>query len=287
MPADDVIYSEGLRLARMGLAVHWLHPRAKVPICRDWQQPLPSALRLQRLPRQFRALLNVGICTGQSGAQLALVVLDIDDERAHDHALGRVSPSPLRVATRQGEQWYYRHPGTGITVPTRAKMDGYRLDLRGELGQVVCPPSIHPTGIQYRWIDEPTEALLTRLPVWKPEWFPVRVPPRVLPPALLPSHAASEQRLVNRGRARARRWPVAEESHGRGTQTFLLACILVRELGLSPRTAFDIVATEYNPRLPQPYDEISLHRKINEAQKGRPAEAGPGAARAQGTNRCI
>lgn len=62
-----------------------------------------------------------------------------------------------------GRHLYLRHPG--FEVPNRV---GIRpgLDLRGDAGYVVAPPSIHPSGQPYRWRDGQT--------------------PEDLPPPLLP-----------------------------------------------------------------------------------------------------
>ena len=110
-------------------------------------------------------------------------------------------------------------------------------------------------------------------------------PPRSLPcPSGLP-HGSSRpvlrvvsraevqapRRSLARARGAARRWRICEESEGRGTQTFKLAQFLLVELGLDAETTYQILATEYNPRLPQPYNEALLRRKVSEAQRSRVA----------------
>lgn len=78
-------------------------------------------------------------------------------------------------------------------------------------------------------------------------------------------------RNYRRGRGLARSWRVAEENEGRGTQTYKLALSLVRGLALDPESAYQLLATEFNPRLPQPYSELLLRRKISEALKANQA----------------
>lgn len=76
---------------------------------------------------------------------------------------------------------------------------------------------------------------------------------------------AIDLRTLRRAEGFAKRWRVAEENAGRGTQTFRLACTLVNGLGLDPERAYQLMAEHYNSRLPQPYDERRLRRKVSEA----------------------
>lgn len=265
----SLLVAAALHLARLGFAVHWLWPRSKVPRHENWQQLGPDAYAPSALWASYNGSYNVGIRTGLTPCRVSVIVLDIDDESARTYALERVPLSPLRVLTRRGEQWYYRHPGPGLSVATRAKIDGHHLDLRGDGGQVVCPPSIHPSGHRYSWHTPPTVALLDDLPLWSPSWFPLPIAPTA-PPKSRPT-AASEGRVLRRAIARAKLWPIAEDGKGRGTQTFLLAGILRNELGLDEATAYGVLAEYYNPRLPQPYDEQRLRRKV--AEGGRATRA--------------
>ena len=92
---------------------------------------------------------NVGIVTG---AVSGLVVIDIDcvevkeklKELLRDYDLSTIP----RSRTGNGWQLFFKHPG--VTIPNRAGvLPG--LDVRGDGGYVVAPPSVHPTGKVYRW----------------------------------------------------------------------------------------------------------------------------------------
>lgn len=262
---------DALRLADLGLPVHWLWCRSKVPRAEEWQ--IAGALTAQVLRATYEVGNNVGIHTGAvSGARCPVVVLDIDDAAAGRYALSIVPKSPVWVRTRRGWQLYYRHPGGAAVISSRARINGFALDLRGDGGQVVCPPSIHPTGHVYRWGEVPTADALAALPVWSPEWFP---PSR---PAMAKEQArrqleAIDLRTLRRAEGFAKRWRIAEENAGRGTQTFMLACTLVNGLGLDPERAYQLMAAHYNSRLPQPYGEVLLRRKMQEALRARAATA--------------
>src|SRR5262249_21913431 len=89
---------------------------------------------------------NVGIRTG---VESALVVLDVDGAPGRQALGDLVADHPLCEASwarTGGGGWhaYFAHPGSA--VPSSAGRLGVRLDVRGEGGYVVAPPSRHWTG---------------------------------------------------------------------------------------------------------------------------------------------
>jgi hypothetical protein len=117
---------------------------------------------------------NVGIATG---APSDLVVVDVDLERSGGESLQVLSaggwhlPPSLQVWTGGGGfHRYYRRPA-GLVVPNTAgrlpnvsePLPG--IDLRGDGGYVVAPPSVHASGRSYRWAPERSSGLAV-LPPW-------------------------------------------------------------------------------------------------------------------------
>lgn len=112
---------------------------------------------------------NVAIVTG---AISGLVVLDVDVAHGgeaslaglvHEHA---VLPPTLEARTGGGgRHLYFTHPG-GVVHNQVALADG--IDLRGDGGYVVAPPSLHPKGIHYAWRPGhgPDEIAPAQLPRW-------------------------------------------------------------------------------------------------------------------------
>lgn len=109
---------------------------------------------------------NVGIRTG---AQSRLVVLDVDPDHGGVEALrsliaqhGRLPPG-LRARTGSGG-WhlYFAHPGDSI--PNSAGRLGPGLDVRGDGGYVIAPPSNHRSGGAYVFNDE--AAPVPDMPDW-------------------------------------------------------------------------------------------------------------------------
>ncbi len=100
---------------------------------------------------------NVGIRTG---SQSGLVVLDVDGPAGRRALHALVAAHALLQASwarTGGGGWhaYFAHPGG--TVPSSAGRLGDRLDVRGEGGYVVAPPSRHWRGRAYRWIILPDD----------------------------------------------------------------------------------------------------------------------------------
>jgi putative DNA primase/helicase len=167
MPDTDILE------AALGYALRGLHvfpAREKVPatphghldattdpvIIREWFARMSSA--------------NLAIA---SGARSGLVVLDVDPRHGGDDALAdlehihRVLPETPRVLTGGGGvHIYFAHPGA--TVSCSAGVLGAGLDVRGDGGYVIAPPSVHASGRPYAWqIGASLEDIsLAPPPVW-------------------------------------------------------------------------------------------------------------------------
>ena len=89
---------------------------------------------------------NIGCKPGASG----YVVLDLDgpDGEATAQAAGLLAEPTLEVQTGRGRHRWYRHPGGHIPNGTL----GVKLDVRGDAGYVLLPPSVHASGAVYRWL---------------------------------------------------------------------------------------------------------------------------------------
>lgn len=94
---------------------------------------------------------GIGIATG---TESGIWVLDVDDYESFRDLEQRHEPLPdtLTVITGSGGyHFYYRHP-PGVAIRNNASTRlGPGLDVRGDGGFVVAPPSVHPNGRQYVW----------------------------------------------------------------------------------------------------------------------------------------
>jgi hypothetical protein len=112
---------------------------------------------------------NVGIVTG---ALSGLVVLDVDPRHGGKESLRKLErehgalPRTIEAITGGGGRHvYFSHPGRVTRNRTNIEPG---IDLRGDGGCIVAPPSIHPSGKRYRWKKDhaPGELELAPLPDW-------------------------------------------------------------------------------------------------------------------------
>jgi hypothetical protein len=109
---------------------------------------------------------NLGIATGAAG----LAVLDVDPRHSGDESLQALEqahePIPQTVRARTGgggEHIFFKNPGD---IGSSAGRLGPGLDVRGNGGYVVAPPSTHESGNRYEWINPPDEFEVAEAPAW-------------------------------------------------------------------------------------------------------------------------
>ncbi len=108
---------------------------------RAWWQNMPQA--------------NLAVRTGEISG---LFVVDVDPRHKGDEALARLvrqwqNDWPLAWMAKTsggGLHYYFPWPDDGLVVPSNKLIEG--VDLRGNGGYVVAPPSIHKTGEEYTWL---------------------------------------------------------------------------------------------------------------------------------------
>lgn len=124
----------------------WLTPlHGKIPALGAWQALPPTDEPTVR--DWLAAGYNLGLRTG---ARSGLVV--IDDDQARNGTSGYVAPPTDLVADTPtgGRHFYYRCPEPAPRN-SASRLAPY-VDVRGEGGQCVVPPSVHPTALtSYRW----------------------------------------------------------------------------------------------------------------------------------------
>lgn len=114
--------------------------------------------------------LNIGIATG---AVSGIIVLDIDPRHGGDETLAILErqheplPQTWRFLTGGGgEHIVFKHPGG--RMPNSAGKIGSGIDVRGDGGYIVAPPSRHISGRSYAIsVDHnPDEAERAQAPEW-------------------------------------------------------------------------------------------------------------------------
>lgn len=108
------------------------------------EKPAPKKL-IENVWFKRDPLPNVGIVCG---AVSGLVVIDEDAIGAANHL---DLPPTLTATTHHGRRhFYFKHPGH--TLPTSIRF-APNVDLKGDGGYVVAPPSRHASGETYAWVD--------------------------------------------------------------------------------------------------------------------------------------
>lgn len=108
--------------------------------------------------------VNIGIITGKISK---LVVVDIDPRHnGTDEAFKDLQT--VKSATGGGGWHYYFQYEEGIQNSASIKPG---IDIRGEGGYVIAPPSLHNSGKSYEWIVSPENNFIASLPVFINEWI--------------------------------------------------------------------------------------------------------------------
>lgn len=183
-----------------GWSVLPLHSRTDGGACSCGRRDCPSPAKHPRVlngllnasadPREIREwwtrwpAANVGVRTGDVSG---IVVVDVDSYRGGEDGLAELAeehgplPATLTALTGGGgRHLVYEHPGSAFAIRNKAGL-AHGVDLRGDGGYIVAPPSMHASGRSYEW-QEPRAAMVP-LPGWLRE--PKRdrpAVPTVLPP---------------------------------------------------------------------------------------------------------
>jgi putative DNA primase/helicase len=142
-----------LSYARRGWAVFPLNGKRPYPGTHGHRDATTDPATIRGWWREWPDA-NVGIsCSSTAGP----IVLDVDGPTGWE-LLGTLDLPPTREATSRREHrrhFYFDPPTSGIEVKRRLHLQGQKLDILGDGGYVVAPPSVHPsTGKRYKWLNE-------------------------------------------------------------------------------------------------------------------------------------
>lgn len=151
-----------LHYAEMGLAVFPLACRDKVPAvvggCKVATTERTTIERWWDKNPQY----NIGIATGNKSSGLVVIDLDVDKNKGIDgydvlrdwqNKHGKLPETWQSITGRGGYHYFYKD---AIVHSNRVGLyEG--VDIRGEGGYIVAPPSVHPNGNIYEWEQGPEE----------------------------------------------------------------------------------------------------------------------------------
>lgn len=235
------------------------HPRRS-----SWQREATSDLdRVDSWIEEFPTG-NVGIATG-SPSNFFVLDVDGDDGRATlADLIAEHGDLPATVQARTGsggDHYLFKLPDfrVGNSVGKENSRVGYKLDIRGEGGQIVVAPSVSSKG-PYRWVRMPGTHEFAEAP----EWLLERIRPRVerseveavrgeFPPANDDVIAAATEALEAHG--------PAVEGDGGDDHTFRACALLTHDFALTFEEAWPI-AWEWNETCDPPWSAEDLAAKL-------------------------
>ncbi len=156
-----MLIAEALQMLSLGFSVIPLRERSKEPLInwKEYQSRRASESEVREWLKKWPDI-NVGVVTG---AISNVTVLDLDGIQGlmwlakNPH----VSSSTITLSGSGGKHlWFLNDP----TIRNSASKIAPGVDIRGEGGYVVVPPSIHPSGRRYRWVSTPKFTALSAFP---------------------------------------------------------------------------------------------------------------------------
>lgn len=248
----------------LGWAVFPLRPADKVPLTAHGLKDATTDPERITAWWTDHPTANIAVATGEISG---VVVVDIDGpdgERALA-ALGSMPPTPVSN-TGKGRHLVFRRPPDGLR--NSAGKLGPQLDVRGDGGYVVVPPSVHPSGSVYAWERGASPAKVDA----------ADVPAPVLAKLWAVTGSSAPLRIVRDGEGPASEIPLLE-SVPEGTRNQTLAEYAGRLLakGISELETLALVralnATACKPPLPAPEVESIVTSIAAAERRSRTARA--------------
>lgn len=244
-----------LSYASRGWAVLPIRAGGKIPLTQHGVKDASTSELVIRGWWRTWPTANVGIATGSVSG---IVVLDVDPRAGGDASLAALTVPETRSARTGGGGRHFLF--SAAPGPRRGRI-GWRpgLDIKGDGGYIVAPPSTHASGGVYEW---DTDCDLAP----EPEWLTEACNPP--PPALtiVPTGVRSDAQ-VRRVRSYVARMPPSIEGQN-GSGALMRVCgRLAAEVidGKIDRADAWGLLCEYNTRAVGPWPEDELTRALDRA----------------------
>lgn len=139
----------------------------------NWKKYQTQKVKIQECQKWDKGKHNVAIITGKISG---IWVLDIDGEKgantlkAHENQYGEL-PKTVSAKTGKGKHYYFRYNAELGEIHNLAGASAHGevmtgVDVRGDGGYVVAPPSLHENGNNYEWENSPFENEIADAPDW-------------------------------------------------------------------------------------------------------------------------
>ena len=248
-----------LKYAEMGLAVFPVIPRDKKPLTENgFKNATTDRAKIDEW-WTIHPDANIGLATGDVSGGLIAIDMDIDKEKGKDgyHSFMEwcdanflvLPDSWLSITGRGGYHLFFK---SAFPVPSKI---GWieDVDIRGNGGYVVAPPSVHPNGTRYEWEQDPDDYELITTDDTDVEF-------------IMNSVLAS-------GKSNTEPLKVPEEipEGHRDDFMFKLAC-KYQAMGMSDGAMLAALLEENRTRCKPPLSESEIKKKVKQAQKYKKGE---------------
>lgn len=266
---------------------------AKHPVTKNGLKDATTDLRKINAWWDEDTSFNVAVATG---AESGIFVLDIDvsDTKHGDDTLEALEekhgklPDTVEVITGSGgRHLYFKHPGN-IRIKSSVEDEelGKGIDVRGDGGYVLAPPSMHMSGRSYGYeaSSRPTDVPLAEAPQWLLDLVKAKPKKVVAPgPPIDDSKWPPLERRVYRAEKYAGAAKGAVSGDGGSNMTLKLALALVVGFVLPSEEALRILEDVYNPKCDPPWSHDELVHKVESCSTSKLArgyllgsDVGPG-----------
>ena len=260
MQEKNELLEAALKYAKeYGWAVFPVSQKSKKPLtphgCKDAKKD-PGAIRFwwKKYPDA-----SIGVATG-SISNLIVIDEDIDEDKGIDGTHQMLLwerengdlPETISVITgRGGSHRYYKYEGKD--QKNRAGIiEG--VDVRGEGGYVIAPPSVHPNGTMYEWENDPSETTIAEVDETVKKFLETGETPNNI-----------------REAKEAFKLPNTIESGQRNSTLHKLACSMQAQ-GMSDDAIMAAVKTENQTRCKEPLDDTEVETIVNSALRYKKGE---------------
>jgi len=259
------ILDHAKKYAERGWPVIPLRPKEKVPLTAHGLKDASVELGVLEGWWAKNPDANIGIVTGEVAG---IWVLDIDGEIGSVSLLKtelELGPLPETLEQKtggNGRQLFFAWP-KGREIRNKQALRT-KIDVRGNGGYVVAPPSIHPNGQAYDWpygdktkIKEAPEAWIAALEtVAKPKvaealWEP----PQARKPVVTSPGMKAGIQVVERARLYLQQCEAAVQGKGGHDKLLWAARAMVVGFELDDATALSLLWSDYNPKCLPPWDK--------------------------------
>lgn len=231
-----------------------LYPRDKNPMFKNWPEIATSDASTVARWWDQNPSANVGIATGQKSR---VFVLDVDVGKGGNDTYetlvnqhGAMPDTWQQITGSGGFHLFFRYPNFRVTNAA-GLFPG--IDIRGDGGQVVAPPSIHPdTGNRYEWdgLREIEQAPLAEAPLWLLDVLAKKNNPETRTPLAVP----------------------VKIPHGVQHHTLVSFAGMMRRLGLNAEEIYPSLMRVNELRCEKPGPAANIHAIAESMMRYRPAD---------------